>query len=655
MRDAGYARFHQSRSTDFDITTGLDMLQTIRDNSQGLIAKLVIGFIIAIMALFGVESIMSGFVTNPSVAEVNGEEITELELTTGVQNLLASVGGNLESLDEDLIRQVALNQIIEDRLLRQAAQDASLVISSDAIDLQIINNPQFQVGGVFNSDLAVRTMATQGFTVVSYRQALADQMVVGQIANAFASSGFVTQSELERIAALSSQTRDFRFVSVTLGNRTGGEPIPADQIESYYQNNQSRFIIEEEVAIDYVVLDKAAIFAEVQVGDEDVRARYDEERAVSSASTQRRASHILLEISASATEESVVAEAAALKARVDAGEDFGALALEASIDTVSAAQGGDIGFSDGTAFPAAVEQALASLEVGQISEPVVSEFGVHLVKLTEYDVNEFPSFEESEDRIRRELSSAEVDEIYFARLETLANLAFETTDLTEISQELFLTIQQSELFSRSGGFSEITTNANVIAAAFSDEVLVDGDNSEVIEMGSDRALVMHINTHNEESLRSLEEVRGEVAAILRTELEKERAAALGEQLLTALQSGQSIDQMLVDNELQWIVQTNAARDQAGLNSEVLRNVFALSAPAAGQSTFTGFALTNGTFIVAELQRVNRGSLEQMEASEREELVRAFVERDGRAAFDAFLANTRNNAEITENLTPAATF
>ena len=631
------------------------MLQTIRENSQGLVAKVIIGFIIGIMALFGVESIMSGFITNPSVAEVNGEEITEPELATSVQNLIASVGGNLESLDEDLIRQVALNQIIEDRLLRQSAKDAALVISSDAIDLQIINNPQFQVGGVFNSDLAVRTMATQGFTVAGYRQALADQMVVGQLANAFASSGFVTESELERIAALSSQTRDFRFVSVTLGNRTGGEAIPADQVETYYQNNQAQFMVEEEVAIDYVVLDKADIFAEVVVSEDDVLARYEEERAASSSATQRRASHILLEIGAGATEETVVAEAAALKARLEQGEDFGAVALEVSSDTVSAEQGGDIGYSDGTAFPAAIEQALLSMEVGQVSDPVVTEFGVHLVKLTEYDVNEYPSLEESAERIRRELSSAEVDEIYFARLETLANLAFETTDLAEISEELSLPIQQSELFSRGGGFSEITTNANVIAAAFADEVLVEGNNSEVVEMGNDRAMVLNINTHNEESLRPLEEVRGEVAAILRTELEKERAAALGEQLLSSLRNGESIDETLLANELQWIVQTNASRDQSGLNSEVMQNVFALSAPAEGESAYSGFALANGTYIVVELQKVNRGSLAQLDAAAREAMVTSYVERDGRAAFDAFLANTRNNSEITENLTPVETF
>ena len=631
------------------------MLQTIRENSQGLVAKVIIGFIIAIMALFGVESIMNGFITNPTVAEVNGEEITEPELQTSVQNLIASVGGNLESLDEDLIRQVALNQIIEDRLLRQSSKDAGLIISSDAIDIQIISNPQFQVGGVFNSDLAVRTMATQGFTVAGYRQALADQMVVGQIANAYASSGFVTQSEMERIAALSSQTRDFRFVSVTLGNRTGGEAIPADQVESYYQNNQSQFMVEEEVAIDYVVLDKATIFSEVEVGEADVLAKYEEERAASSSTTQRRASHILLEIGTGDTEESVISEASALKTRLDQGEDFGTIALAASSDTVSAEQGGDIGYSDGSAFPAGIEQALLSMEVGQVSDPVVTEFGVHLVKLTEFDVNEYPTLEESAERIRRDLSSAEVDEIYFARLESLANLAFETTDLVEISEELSLPIEQSELFSRGGGFSEITTNANVIAAAFADEVLVEGNNSDVVEMGNDRALVLNINTHNEESLRTLDEVRGEIAAILRTELEKERAAALGEQLLASLRNGESIDETMQANELQWIVQSNASRDQTGLNSEVMQNVFALSTPAEGDSAYSGFALTNGTYIVVELQKVNRGSLAQMEEEAKQTMVSSYVERDGRAAFDAFLANTRNNSEITENLTPIETF
>ncbi len=625
------------------------MLQTIRENSQGLIAKVIIGFIIAVMALFGVESIVGGLTNNSTVAEVNGEEISETELANNVQNLIASVGGNLGDLDESLLRQIALNQLIEDRLLRQAARDGNMTISSDAIDMQLINNPQFQSGGVFNSDLAMRTMATQGFSVQGYRDALEEQMVVGQIVNAFASTSFVTEAELDRMAALSSQTRDFRFVSVTLGSRTMGESIPDEQIEAYYQNNESRFMLDEEVGVDYVVLDKNAIFDEVVVDDADVQAQYEIESAAVNSATSRRASHILLETGGDVSEEEALAAAAALKERLDAGEDFGALALEASSDTISAEDGGDIGYTDGTAFPQALENALANMQVNEISEPIVSEFGVHIVKLTENSVNEFPPLEEVEERIRRDLATAEVDALYFSRLEDLANLAFETTGLDDIVAELGIEPIQSEMFTRLGGTSEITSNANFIAAAFSDETLLDGNNSDVIELGGDRAVVLHVREHNEPSLQPLAEVRAEIAAILRQELERERATALGESLLNALQSGASIDETMAENGLQWIAQNNAARDQAGLNGEVLQAAFSMPAPAEGETELNGFSLSNGTYIVLELQDVERGSLADLELSERATMTNTYIERTGRASFDAFLANTRRNAEIENKL------
>ncbi len=625
------------------------MLQTIRENSQGLIAKLIIGFIIGVMALFGVESIVGGLANNATVAEVNGEDIGEPELATNVQNLLASVGGDLGNLDENLLRQIALNQLIDDHLIRQAARNANMTVSSDAIDRQIISNPQFQVGGVFNSELALRTMATQGFTVQGYRTALEEQMVVGQLVNAFASTSFVTEAELDRMAALSSQTRDFRFVSVTLGNRTVGEAIPADQIETYYQNNQSQFMLEEEVGIDYVLLDKNAIFNEVSVDEGAVRAHYDSESSAFNSASQRRASHILLETGNGLSEEEALTAAAALKARIDAGEDFAAIALEASSDTVSAEEGGDIGYTDGSAFPAPLEDALETLQVGEVSDPVVSEFGVHLVKLTENTVNEYPPFEEVADRIRRDLSTAEVDARYFSRLEELANLAFETTGLQDISTELGLDIVESEMFTRLGGTTDITSNANIIAAAFSDETLIDGNNSDVIELGTDRAVVLHVREHNEPTLQALEEVRGEIAAILRSELEKERASALGESLLSALQNGEAIDETLVSNELQWIEQTGASRDQPGLNGEVLQAVFSMPSPEEGASIYNGFSLNNGTYIVLELQGVTRGSLAQLPTTERQTMTNTYIERDGRESFDAFLANTRRNADIVNNL------
>ncbi|MCP5343466.1 MAG: SurA N-terminal domain-containing protein [Pseudomonadales bacterium] len=625
------------------------MLQTIRDNSQGLIAKLIIGFIIGLMALFGVESIVGGLSNNATVAEVNGEDITEPELAATVQQLLLSVGGDIGNLDEGLLRQIALNQLIEDRVLRQNANQSHMTISSDAVDRLMINNPQFQVGGVFNSELAIRTMATQGYSIQGYRESLADQMVVGQLMNAYAATSFATEAELNRVAALSSQKRDFRFVSVTLGNRTLGEAIPADQIEAYYQNNQSQFMLDEEVGIDYVVLDKNAIFDEVSVDDAAVQAQYELEASAAVASSQRRASHILLETGAGLSEEEAITMATALKARLDQGEDFAALALEASADTASAEQGGDIGYTDGSAFPTAVEEALDTLQVGEVSDPVVSEFGVHLVKLTENEQNEYPPLAEVEERIRRELSTSQVDSLYFSRLEDLANLAFETTGLQDISGELGLEIVESEMFSRLGGSNDITSNANVISAAFADDTLIDGNNSDVIELGDSRAVVLHVREHSEPSLRPLEEVRGEIAAILRTEMEKERASALGQSLLSSLRNGEDITGTLADNELQWIAQNGASRDQAGMNGEVLQNAFAMPAPAEGETAFNGFVLTNGTYVVLELQAVQRGSLADLSADERRNMINTFIERDGRATVDAFVANSRLNADITQNL------
>ena len=174
----------------------------------------------------------------------------------------------------------------------------------------------------------------------------------------------------------------------------------------------------------------------------------------------------------------------------------------------------------------------------------------------------------------------------------------------------------------------------------------------MIELGDSRALVLNVREHTEATLRPIEEVRGEIAAILRTELEKERAQAVGDQILAALRAGNSADDIIAANELQWIEQRNATRDQTGLNSEVLQSAFSMSS-ANDEPLYEGFALNNGTYVVLELLGVNRGSLQQMDDAARQTLANGFIEREGRAAFDAFLTNTRNGADITESLSASA--
>jgi peptidyl-prolyl cis-trans isomerase D len=628
------------------------MLQDIRDNSQGVIAKIIIGLIVAMFSLFGVQSIIGGFTSLPPVAEVNGEEISEAQLQASVQTLLNSLGASADSLDQSLLEQVALGQIIEEVILRQSAQNASMSISSDRIDRSIIDSPQFQINGVFDPDLAIRTMASQGFSAATYRDSLKQQMLLSQVASAYTSSSFVIDTELSRMAELSAQSRDFRYVSIPLGVRTLDTAISDAEIESYYAAHQVDFTQDETVVARYVLLDKDVIAEEIEVDESELRSQYEEERAAFEGSAEKRASHILFEVGANLSEEAAVQLANASLQRLQAGEDFAALALELSSDTGSAQDGGDIGYTDGSAFPEAVEVALEALALNEVSTPVVSEFGVHLVKLTEDSEVVFQSFEEVSERIERELKSAQVELIYAERLENLSNLAFESGNLEAVAEELNLVILQSEAFGRAGG-NGVFSNPSLISQAFSEEVLLDGNNSEVIELSSSRALVLNVLEFNEASILPLDEVEPEIAVLLRTEMEREAVQALGDEILTALEANAGLDQLLADNALEWLTIEAANRGAANVNREILTQVFAMPEPVTGDSEHATVSLANGTFVLIELNKINPGTLDSMAEAEREGMTNAIIADLGNSDFQAFMSNLQQNADIESRVTEEA--
>lgn len=618
------------------------MLQDLRENSQGVIAKVIIGFIVAIFALTGVEWLIGGFIASPPVAEINGEEITEAQLQFNTQNLLASLGG--ADIDQELLEQIALNQLIEETVLKQSAERAGMIVSSDRVDRAIIENPSFQINGVFDSDLAVRTMASQGYNIPLYRQALSQSMLLGQIANAYSASNFITDSELESIAELTQQTRDFRYVSVTMGTRTLGNAISQEEIQRYYDESPAEFTQEESANINYVVLDRNVIADEIQVDEAEIRAQYEAQRADFEGSSEKRASHILFEVGGSTDEAAAMELAATARQRLLDGEDFGAVALEMSSDTVSAEEGGDIGYTDGSAFPQPIEAALETLALNEISEPVVTEFGVHVVKLTEDAENVYQAFEEVSDRIERELKSAEVDLLFAERIEDMSNLAFETGDLITISEQLGLEIQSADSVPRAGS-SGLFANQALVTAAFSDEVMLEGNNSDVIEIGDNQAVVLRVQQFNESAVLPLDDVMGEISVILRTQMEREAIQSLGEELLIAAEEGGDVDALLADNELEWLDAENISRNDFSVNREVIDHVFTMAAPE-GEPIVSSVSLANGTFVLVELKQVNPGEFSAIPEPERNRLVDSLQSDLGVSDYQSFLVSLREGSDIS---------
>ena len=618
------------------------MLQDLRENSQGVIAKVIIGFIVAIFALTGVEWLIGGFISSPPVAEINGEEITEAQLQFNTQNLLASLGG--ADIDQELLEQIALNQLIEETVLKQSADRAGMIVSSDRVDRAIIENPSFQINGVFDSDLAVRTMASQGYNIPLYRQALSQSMLLGQIANAYSVSNFITDSELESIAELTQQTRNFRYVSVTMGTRTLGNAISQEEIQRYYDENPAEFTQEESVNVNYVVLDRNVIADEIQVDEAEIRAQYDAQRADFEGSSEKRASHILFEVGGTMDEAAAMDLAATARQRLLDGEDFGAVALELSSDTVSAEEGGDIGYTDGSAFPQPIEAALETLALDEISEPVVTEFGVHVVKLTEDAENVYQAFEEISDRIERELKSAEVDLLFAERIEDMSNLAFETGDLITISEQLGLETQSADSVPRAGS-SGLFANQALVTAAFSDEVMLEGNNSDVIEIGDNQAVVLRVQQFNESAVLPLDDVMGEISVILRTQMEREAVQSLGEELLIAAEEGGDVDALLADNELEWLDAENISRNDFSVNREVIDHVFTMAAPES-EPVVSSVSLANGTFVLVELNQVNPGESSAIPEPDRNRLVDSLQSDLGVSDYQSFLVSLREGSDIS---------
>jgi len=626
------------------------MLQKIRDNSQGIGAKIFVWFIIVIFGAWGASTIVSSVINGTPAVSVNGTDIDELEVerTTQIrlQEMMQSLGpdADLSSIDEDLAREAALNELIQQELLLQYAENTGMVISSRSIDRSIAQTADFQVDGVFNGERAQMLIASMGYTPNSYRAALASQGLINQVSYAYGLSGFVTTQEIENIAKLLNQTRDLRYILVSLDTQLNNIDITEEEIEEYYSANESQFVLEEQVSLEYLELDKDAIFDEVVVTEEQIVQRYEEEQLEYQTQIERRAAHILLEAFDDDGMAENLALAAELKSRIDNGESFEALVLEYSDDLGSAEDGGDVGYTTGDNFVEPFEQALLTLDVGEVSGPVQTEFGVHLIKLTERSESALESFEDSRERLERDLKSDEVDTLFLQRSEELGNLAFESFDLSDPAQLMGLEIQTTGLFSRSGGVG-IAANSDVINTAYSPQVLLDGLNSDLISVTPSRSVVIRVLEHNQPRLQAMEDVRGEIEIMLQFEKIQEQTLSLGETIKSNYQNDQNIDSLLETQNLSWNQLNGLERSDQVLPPQLVNYIFEMSVPEDDGTVIDGLMLNSGEYVVIELQAVKDGSLEDFDETELNSLESFIAQQSANADFEALITGLQNRADI----------
>lgn len=615
------------------------MLQNIRDNSQGWIAKTIIGAIILLMALTGFDAIFKATTHSNEAAQVNGDAISQNELSQAVdmqrRQLMQQLGKDFDAslLDEKMLRESALKGLIDRKLLLQGAEQSKFAFSEGALDQVILLTPEFQVDGKFSSDRFDQVIRQLGYSRMQFRQMLAQEMLIGQLRAGIGGSGFVTDAEVLAFARLEKQTRDFATLSVKAD--PASVKLTDDEVKAYYDEHAKEFMTPDQVIVDYVELKKASFFDQVTVKDEDLQAAYQKD--IANLSEQRRAAHILIEVNDKTTEAQAKAKIEDVQARLAKGEKFEALAKEFSQDPGSANNGGDLGFAGPGVYDPAFEKALYSLNKDQVSEPVRTDFGYHLIKLLGVEAPEVPTLASLKDKLTRDLKAAQVEQRFVEATKQLEDSAFEASDLAQPAADLKLTVHTSKPFGREGG-EGLAANRAVVTAAFSTEVIDEGANSTAIELDPDTVVVLRAKEHLKPAQLPLESVNVAIRAQLTKEHASAAAKTQAEKLIADLREGKAVDAQ------NWKVTEAATRAQEGVDPAVLQALFRMPKPAAkDKPTFSSVTLPDGSLMIVRLNGVNEAAAPTEE--EKAQYRRFLASREGQQDFAAYRKQLEAQAEI----------
>ncbi len=586
------------------------MLQAIRDKTSGWIAYLIIGLISVPFALWGINSYLGGGDEQPA-AVVNGNEISARDLDLAYaryrERLLQVFGGRLPDIfqDENTVKEQVLTQLIEERVLIDYLADQGYRVGPKALFREIAKIPTFLKDGRFDKELYQAQLRSQGYSPALFELELRRQMEMKQPEKGIRLSALVPAVAVERALALQQEKRKLRLL--TIPARTDAVAVGDQEIEDYYQQQGSRFMQPARVKVDYIELNLDALKQGIDVDEDALRQRYEEQRDQLSTPETREARHILITVPDSADDATVEAarkKLLDLKQRIDAGEDFAALAKEFSEDPGSAANGGSLGEVEKGMMVKPFEDALFALQPGQVSDPVRTQFGWHLIKLEAIQPGGTQSFEEVRDRLADEIKTEKAEAQIYDLAETLANIGYEEPDsLQPAADQLGLPIRSTEWFTRSQG-QGLAANEKIRQAAFSEDVLNQKRNSDLIELGENHVVMLHLNAHEPEKLKPLDEVREQIVALLEKQKAAEQARQTGQQLLEKIRKGELDLQQAASETGAELKEVDAmGRDDNSIAAELRTAAFAMPKPQDGKPGYQGVAGANGDYHILELDQV----------------------------------------------------
>jgi peptidyl-prolyl cis-trans isomerase D len=555
------------------------MLEAIRAHSQGWLAKVILTLIAVPFALFGIDAYLKNAGSDAAIAKVAGSSISVVEYRNAMQSLrnkLQAEGQkDLSLLDTPVARLSVINRLINTRLFNAEAQASNFKISNEQLTDFIITLPEFQDNGKFSQEIYDRLLTQNQMTPSKFENMMRGELVTQQVRDGVPPLVFASKEMISKAIKTELQQREVSVAEIKSADFISQVTVSEAEVKAYYEKHKNKFQVPEQVKLEFVRFSANDLIIKMQATDDEAKRFYDENATKFAGDEKRRASHILIgfdpkansEIKAQAKKsaEAILAEVKKNPAK------FAELAKKHSQDPGSAEKGGDLGLFGRGAMVKAFEDAAYSMKPGQVSELVQSEFGYHIIKLTEVS-GESQSFDSLKGQIRAELMYQKAISKFAEEAENFNNLVYEqSTSLKPAADKYGLQVQKTEWLSAADG-AKFFKNDQLMSAVFSNEVLNDKRNTEAIEVANNTLVAARVVDHKASAPRSFDEVKVGISDFLKIEKASKMAIEKGKAYLADLKQNKSLE------EIDWIPSVIVDRKNAqGLTDLTMSNVFKIDA------------------------------------------------------------------------------
>jgi len=606
------------------------ILNSIKENSKGVVTYVIVGLIsltFVITALYGVD--FGG--SSNAVATVNDDEISKKEFLSEFNNkkrrLQQELAEKYTSEFDGALKQSTLESMINRRLLGQLANDLGHATAGEELQVLIRSNNVFKVDGKFSLERYKQMLRLNGYSDTQYETVKLAELTQGQIKYNLLDSAFITPTALSNVQKLNNQQREFSYIKLSADHYKNKVKVDIKSIEEYYDKQTKSFFEPQKIKVDFIELSLSEVAKSIKANDDELFNFYEDEKERFTTEEERQAQHILVESEQQAKE---------IITQLSSGADFAKLATTHSQDTGSKDAGGDLGFFTLGVMMPEFEDKVFSMKVNEVSSPVQTEFGYHVIKLNAIQAGTVKPFDEIRIELSELYTQRAAQKSLYTLTEQLTNLAYEAS-LEEASDQMNLKLNTSEFFAQ----NSIQFEPKFVSAAYSDVVLNKGENSELIELSKDKFVVLRVKDKLAQRQKSFNEVKGEINTHLTTLLAKTFVENVAKQISDALIKGDAeAAKMLMDkNQLKWNSVGWIKRDSDKADVAIINLVFSLPKPK-NATTYSAQSLNKHQSIVIALSKVKTTDNTSNEALER-----SLLSFESDAMFNSILTTLRKNAEL----------